>query len=191
MGFRPPFSPCRGKAARLSSPPSRGEGRRRQRCLPREERHAAIEAAILRCPVFGTMLSSGEGYRGLEKRESLSCSLLADQMQSPRRRYIISLFRPKRGGSMPADDEAKRVILRRLRRVEGQVRGIIRMVEEGKDCREVLNQVAAVRSAMERVGAHVITHHMKECLRVGSEDDLEKAVGEAVETFLRFTSSIS
>ncbi|MDI6873768.1 metal-sensitive transcriptional regulator [Candidatus Solincola sp.] len=91
---------------------------------------------------------------------------------------------------MPADEDPRKAVLRRLRRIEGQVRGIIRMVEEGKDCREVLNQVAAVRSAMERVGAQIITHRMKECLRVHSEDEFEKAVGEAVETFLRFTSSM-
>ncbi len=91
---------------------------------------------------------------------------------------------------MTADEDPRKAVLRRLRRIEGQVRGIIRMVEEGKDCHEVLNQVAAVRSAMERVGAHIITHRLKECLRVHSEDEFEKAIGEAVETFLRFTSSI-
>ncbi len=91
---------------------------------------------------------------------------------------------------MPTDEDPRKAVLRRLRRIEGQVRGIIRMVEEGKDCREILNQVAAVRSAMERVGAHIITHRMKECLRASSEDDFEKAVAEAVETFLRFTSAV-
>ena len=44
---------------------------------------------------------------------------------------------------MSVNDESKEAILRRLNRVEGQVRGIIRMVEEGKDCEDVLTQVAA------------------------------------------------
>lgn len=91
---------------------------------------------------------------------------------------------------MPADEDARKAILRRLRRIEGQVRGLIRMVEEGKDCRELLDQVAAVRSAVERVGAHIVTHRMKECLRGNPENEFEKAVDEAVETFLRFTSAV-
>lgn len=91
---------------------------------------------------------------------------------------------------MPTDEDPRKVILRRLHRIEGQVRGIIRMVEEGKDCHEILTQVAAVRSAMERVGAHIIIHRMRECLRNVSPDSYEEAVGEAVDTFLRFTSSI-
>ena len=91
---------------------------------------------------------------------------------------------------MPADEEPRKAILRRLHRIEGQVRGIIRMVEEGKDCHEVLTQVSAVRAALERVGAHIITHRMRECLRNHKVEDFEKAVGEAIETFLRFTSAI-
>ncbi|MEJ5187564.1 MAG: metal-sensitive transcriptional regulator, partial [Candidatus Geothermincolales bacterium] len=66
---------------------------------------------------------------------------------------------------MPKSDDTKEAILRRLRRVEGQVRGVIRMVEEGKDCEEVLTQVAAARSAMDRVGIQIITHRMRECLK--------------------------
>ncbi|MGQ9476022.1 MAG: metal-sensitive transcriptional regulator [Actinomycetota bacterium] len=91
---------------------------------------------------------------------------------------------------MPADEDPRKAILRRLRRIEGQVRGLIRMVEEGKDCREVLDQVAAVRSAIERVGAHIVVHRMSECLRDNPGDDYEKTVSEAVETFLRFTTAV-
>ncbi len=91
---------------------------------------------------------------------------------------------------MPTDEDSKKAILRRLHRIEGQVRGIIRMVEEGKSCEEVLTQVAAVRSAMEKVGAHIITSRMKECLHGVSPDSFDEAVGEAIDTFLRFTNSI-
>ncbi len=56
-------------------------------------------------------------------------------------------------------------ILHRLARVEGQVRGLRRMVEEGKDCEQILTQLAAVRSALDGVGAHLVAHHLRECLR--------------------------
>jgi len=56
-------------------------------------------------------------------------------------------------------------ILHRLARVEGQVRGLRRMLEEGKDCEQILTQLAAVRSALDGVGAHLIAHHLRECLR--------------------------
>ncbi len=91
---------------------------------------------------------------------------------------------------MPANDDTREAILRRLHRVEGQVRGIIRMVEEEKDCEDVLTQVAAARSAMDRVGIHIITHRLKGCLKDNPPDSLEDAIGEAINIFLRFSSSI-
>jgi len=90
---------------------------------------------------------------------------------------------------MPIEDNAKKAILRRLRRVDGQVRGIIRMMEDDEDCQEVLNQVAAARSALDRVGAHLIVNHMKGCLKGTNPSSAEKAIEEAVESFLRFTST--
>ncbi|NPV60317.1 MAG: metal-sensitive transcriptional regulator [Actinobacteria bacterium] len=91
---------------------------------------------------------------------------------------------------MPKSDDTKEAILRRLRRVEGQVRGVIRMVEEGKDCEEVLTQVAAARSAMDRVGIQIITHRMRECLKENPPESIEDAVSDAIDIFRRFSSSI-
>ena len=76
------------------------------------------------------------------------------------------------------EDDAR--ILNRLARVEGQVRGLQRMIEEGKDCEDILAQLAAAKSALDRVGTHLISHHMKDCLEdeMGVELDpvaLEKA----------------
>ena len=76
------------------------------------------------------------------------------------------------------EEEAR--ILNRLARVEGQVRGLQRMIEEGKDCEDILAQLAAAKSALDRVGTHLISHHMKDCLEdeMGVELDpvaLEKA----------------
>ncbi len=91
---------------------------------------------------------------------------------------------------MSEDKDSTKAVLRRLHRIEGQVRGIIRMVEEGKGCEEVLNQIAAVRSAMESVGVQIITHRMKECLESDAASSCDEAVGEAIGTFLRFTHSM-
>ncbi len=89
---------------------------------------------------------------------------------------------------MSGKDDHKEAILRRLHRVEGQIRGIIRMVEQGEGCDEVLNQVAAARSAIDRVGVHIITQRMKECLTSRKAKSADDAIGEAVNTFLRFSS---
>lgn len=90
---------------------------------------------------------------------------------------------------MPIDENAKKTILRRLRRVDGQVRGIIRMMEDDEECGEVLNQVAAARAALEKVGVHLIISHMKDCLKSVNPSSYERAVEEAVDSFLRFTST--
>jgi len=91
---------------------------------------------------------------------------------------------------MPDKDDNKDAILRRLHRVEGQVRGIIRMVEEDKGCEDVLTQVAAARSALDRVGVHILTHRMRECLTERPYDSPEDAIDDTIEVFLRFSSSI-
>jgi len=91
---------------------------------------------------------------------------------------------------MPGSDDTREAILRRLNRVEGQVRGIIRMVEDDKGCEDVLTQVAAVRSAMDRIGIHIITNRMKECLAKNPSHSPEEAIAEAIDIFLRFSSRI-
>lgn len=91
---------------------------------------------------------------------------------------------------MSDKDDSKEAVLRRLRRVEGQVRGVIRMVEEDKGCEDILTQVAAARSAMDRVGIRILTHRMRECLEVRPNQPNQDAIGEIIDIFLRFSSSI-
>ena len=66
-------------------------------------------------------------------------------------------------GSIPDESERKR-ILNRLRRLEGQIRGLQSMIESGKDCDAVLTQIMAAKSALNQVGLHIIGHSMKNCL---------------------------
>lgn len=62
--------------------------------------------------------------------------------------------------------EEKASILMRLRRIEGQLRGLQRMVDEEVPCSQVLTQVAAVTAAVKRVGTAIIQCHMQDCLGV-------------------------
>ena len=55
-------------------------------------------------------------------------------------------------------------VVHRLRRIEGQVRGLQRMVEEGRDCAEVVTQIAAARAALDRLGHRVVALNLEQCL---------------------------
>ncbi|MHB9034874.1 MAG: metal-sensitive transcriptional regulator [Anaerolineae bacterium] len=55
-------------------------------------------------------------------------------------------------------------ILGRLRRVEGQIRGIQKMIEESRDCESVVTQLMAARAALDKASLVVITQHLKQCL---------------------------
>ncbi len=61
--------------------------------------------------------------------------------------------------STPADS-----LITRLRRIEGQVRGIQRMLEESRDCGDVLTQIMAARSGIEQVGLLLMDYHIENCL---------------------------
>lgn len=78
-------------------------------------------------------------------------------------------------------------IINRLRRVEGQARGLQRMIEDGRDCQEVFTQLAATKAALDRVGIQLISLKMRECLQEGdAEVDPSLAVERALETFLKY-----
>ncbi len=78
----------------------------------------------------------------------------------------------------------------RLRRIEGQVRGLQRMVEEESYCVDVLTQVASVVSALEKAGAILLKDHVEHCVRESIEkgegaDEKIEELTVAVERFLR------
>ena len=56
------------------------------------------------------------------------------------------------------------ILLKRLRRLEGQVRGIQRLVDEGRPCEEVLVQVVAAKSAIDAVAVYVVSERVEECI---------------------------
>lgn len=76
----------------------------------------------------------------------------------------------------------------RLRRIEGQVKGIQRMLEEGRPCEDVITQIMAARAALDKVALSVMADHMEECLTETSTLDLKKATIErALTLFLRMS----
>jgi len=60
-------------------------------------------------------------------------------------------------------DERTRIV-RRLRRVEGQIAGVIRMLEESRDCREIVTQVAAVSRALDKAGFAIVSSGLRRCI---------------------------
>jgi len=62
------------------------------------------------------------------------------------------------------DDELKEKLVHRLRRIEGQVRGVQSMVDEGRQCREILQQLSAIRSAVMSVSTIVLENYMSDCM---------------------------
>ena len=68
---------------------------------------------------------------------------------------------------------------RRLGRIEGQARGIQRMLDEGRDCQEVVQQLLALRAAVSKVTAVIVAENLEECLRRGlageAGDDVRRA----------------
>ena len=69
----------------------------------------------------------------------------------------------------PNDPETQNV-LRRLRNIEGQARGLQRMVEEGQYCIDILTQVSAVRSALNSVGMKILRRHIQTCVSEAIKD---------------------
>ena len=67
-------------------------------------------------------------------------------------------------------DEAKK-IANRLRRAQGQLGAVLAMIEDGRDCREIVTQLSAASSAIDRAGFAIIASAMKECLRDGGTGD--------------------
>ncbi|MET9616967.1 metal-sensitive transcriptional regulator [Kitasatospora indigofera] len=82
---------------------------------------------------------------------------------------------------MTVDEEATGAVLNRLRRAQGQLNGVIAMIEAGRDCKDVVTQLAAVSRALDRAGFKIVASGMRQCLAAAdgetppmSEAELEK-----------------
>lgn len=72
---------------------------------------------------------------------------------------------------MRVDDSAVSDVVKRLRRAEGQIRGVIAMLEDGRDCTEVVTQLAAVSRALDRAGFKIIASGLQQCVTAQANGD--------------------
>ena len=80
--------------------------------------------------------------------------------------------------------DQKQSLIRRLKRAEGQVRGLQQMVEDERYCIDILTQVAATRAALDGVALKILEDHVRHCVREGGEEKAAE-VTEAVERLIR------
>lgn len=71
---------------------------------------------------------------------------------------------PWRGAQVIGDDDSVKPVLNRLRRAHGQLAGVITMIESGRDCKDVVTQLAAVSRALDRAGFKIVATGLRECL---------------------------
>ncbi|MED1472622.1 metal-sensitive transcriptional regulator [Bacillus salipaludis] len=68
----------------------------------------------------------------------------------------------------------------RVKRIEGQLRGILKMMEENKDCKEVITQLSATRSAIDRTIGVIVSSNLVDCVQKANEQYGEKSMEELV-----------
>ena len=82
---------------------------------------------------------------------------------------------------MRIETQATDEVVKRLRRIEGQIGGIVKMLEEGRDCADVLTQLAAASRALDRTGFKLLSAGMRQCFTAASEGTPEPMSPEQME----------
>jgi DNA-binding FrmR family transcriptional regulator len=102
-------------------------------------------------------------------------------MRRPHRKESTSMSKT----AMSLDPRTKEQIIKRLRSVEGHLRGIVQMIAQDRYCIDVLKQTKAVRSAINRVDALILERHLNHCVSaaIRSDDPGERVVGELLDVF--------
>lgn len=75
----------------------------------------------------------------------------------------------------------------RLKRIEGQVRGVLKMMDEDKDCKDVITQLSAARSAMDRAIGYIVARNLEECILEAHKEgeSAEELINEAVQMIVK------
>jgi DNA-binding FrmR family transcriptional regulator len=88
-----------------------------------------------------------------------------------------------------SDDVTNQVLHTRLARVEGQVRGVSRMLDEGQYCTDVIDQITAARRALERIALLVMRRHLNSCVKegiaAGRGEEMTDELVNSIDKFLR------
>lgn len=92
-------------------------------------------------------------------------------------------------GMKPSYTKDRDAVLTRLRRIEGQVRGVSRMVEEEAYCIDVLTQINAIKAAIEQVGFLLLEDHIKGCVTSAVRQGDKSKVDELVQAVQRFAKA--
>ena len=94
-------------------------------------------------------------------------------------------------GADPLRGARNEQVQKRLARIEGQVRGISRMVEEGRYCVDVLTQIAAVNQALRQVARELLTGHLDHCVRQafesGDDGERQRVSAELAEVMFKYS----
>jgi DNA-binding FrmR family transcriptional regulator len=85
--------------------------------------------------------------------------------------YVEGGERIEEEQTMQVQEDAVGDVVKRLRRAEGQIRGVIAMMESGRDCAEVVTQLAAVSRALDRAGFKVIASGLQQCVTAQADGE--------------------
>jgi DNA-binding FrmR family transcriptional regulator len=80
----------------------------------------------------------------------------------------------------------KKLLLDRLKRIEGQVRGVARMIEDDRYCIDILTQISATQAALDKVALGLLDDHARNCVIGGKTDDQEQRAAELMGAIGRF-----
>ncbi len=82
---------------------------------------------------------------------------------------------------MVGDEEQIKAVLHRLRRAQGQLNAVIGMIEDGRDCADIVTQLAAVSKAIDRAGFKILAVGLRECIVKGPDQDGEAMTEQQLE----------
>lgn len=100
--------------------------------------------------------------------------------------YLHEHHIPHSHGDHPHVHTNTKAVLNRMARIIGHMESIKRMVEDGRDCTEVLVQIAAVKSAMNNVGKVILQDHIKHCIVEAVEDHDQQSIDDLCEAIDKF-----
>jgi DNA-binding FrmR family transcriptional regulator len=88
-----------------------------------------------------------------------------------------------------ANEAVQREMLLRLKKIEGQVRGVQKMIQENRECGEIVTQLAAIKSAVNRVSINVLACHLSDQIKkdIMEERDLSDSLDDFMKAFKKFS----
>jgi len=83
--------------------------------------------------------------------------------------------------------EYDKSVVNRLKRIEGQIRGVVNMIEQNKDCRDVVTQLSATRTGIDRTIGLIVSMNLEQCVRENVEngEDTKEIVEEAINLLVK------